>query len=153
MRSLDGIIILQIEHHFFRCLVIIFLVQVWQQYRIPHSQLLASQGGVRGGGLRFPASRVCIIEVWSSQQILDSRCNRSVISRRLLSLSRRHNFVRSVSRSRIVPGLFWDQQWKKERHSGRNIDYYSLTKKFYTLAFFRESVFLSVPNLKIHGNI
>jgi hypothetical protein len=66
----------------FQGLVIVFLFQVWQQHRIPHSQLLASQGGVKGGGLRFPASRVCIIEVWSSQEILDARCNRSAFSER-----------------------------------------------------------------------
>jgi len=53
-------------------------LQVWQQHGVEHSRLLASQNGVLGGGLRFPANRVCIIEVWSEQNILDQRCDRRV---------------------------------------------------------------------------
>lgn len=53
-------------------------LQVWQQYGVEHSRLLANQNGVLGGGLRFPANRLCIIEVWSEQSILDQRCDRRV---------------------------------------------------------------------------
>ena len=50
--------------------------KVWHQHGVTHSQLLGQQGGVLGGGLRFPANRICIIEVWSDQKVLDERCDR-----------------------------------------------------------------------------
>ena len=51
-------------------------MQVWKQHGVTHSALIASQGGVLGGGLRFPPDRICIIEVYSDQDILDKRCDR-----------------------------------------------------------------------------
>eukprot|EP00088_Acartia_fossae_P014993 TRINITY_DN1810_c1_g2_i1.p1 TRINITY_DN1810_c1_g2~~TRINITY_DN1810_c1_g2_i1.p1 ORF type:complete len:546 (-),score=116.53 TRINITY_DN1810_c1_g2_i1:602-2239(-) len=54
-------------------------LQVWRQHGVRHSDVLASQGeGSLGGGLRFPANRICIIEVWSEKEILNDRCNRRV---------------------------------------------------------------------------
>merc|ERR1719318_1631183 len=56
-------------------------LQVFSQHGIPHSQLLKQQEGNTvgmGGGLRFGQERICIIEVWSDQEVLDTRCDKRV---------------------------------------------------------------------------
>ena len=56
-------------------------LQVFSQHGVPHSQLLEQQEGNTvgmGGGLRFGQERICIIEVWSDQEVLDTRCDKRV---------------------------------------------------------------------------
>merc|ERR1719427_1310713 len=57
-------------------------LQVFSQHGVPHSKLLREQEGNSvlgmGGGLRFDKDRICIIEVWSDQAVLDTRCDKRV---------------------------------------------------------------------------
>ena len=56
-------------------------LQVFSQRGVPHSQLLREQEGNSvgmGGGLRFDQDRICIIEVWSDQAVLETRCDKRV---------------------------------------------------------------------------
>lgn len=56
-------------------------LQVFSQHGIPHSKLLKEQEGNTvgmGGGLRFNVDRICIIEVWSEQKVLEARCDKRV---------------------------------------------------------------------------
>jgi len=55
-------------------------LQVFSQHGVTHSKLLKEQGGTpgMGGGLRFTFDNICIIEVWSDQEVLDIRCNKRV---------------------------------------------------------------------------
>jgi len=57
-------------------------LQVFSQHGVPHSKLLEEQEGNSvlgmGGGLRFDKDRICIIEVWSDQAVLDTRCDKRV---------------------------------------------------------------------------
>jgi len=57
-------------------------LQVFSQHGVAHSKLLKEQGGANGigmgGGLLFDEGRICIIEVWSDQEVLDDRCNKRV---------------------------------------------------------------------------
>jgi len=56
-------------------------LQVFSQHGEPHSKLLKEQKGNvvgMGGGLRFGQDRICIIEVWSEQEVLEARCDKRV---------------------------------------------------------------------------
>ena len=56
-------------------------LQVFSQHGVPHSTLLEEQEGNNvgmGGGLRFNEDRICIIEVWSEQKVLEARCDKRV---------------------------------------------------------------------------
>jgi len=56
-------------------------LQVFSQHGVPHSKLLREQEGNTvgmGGGLRFNEDRICIIEVWSEQKVLEARCDKRV---------------------------------------------------------------------------
>ena len=57
-------------------------LQVFARTGTTHSQLLHSKEGDSEsgfcGGLRFDISRICVIEVWSEQEVLEQRCNKRV---------------------------------------------------------------------------
>ena len=57
-------------------------LQVFSRTGMTHSQLLENKGGDPesgfGGGLRFAKNKICIIEVWSEQSVLEERCDRRV---------------------------------------------------------------------------
>ena len=57
-------------------------LQVFSRTGLTHSELLEKKGGSPesgfGGGLRYDKSRICIIEVWSEQSVLETRCDKRV---------------------------------------------------------------------------
>ena len=57
-------------------------LQIYQRTGEKHSGLLDQKGGNPeagfGGGLRFEKSNICIIEVWSEQSVLETRCDNRV---------------------------------------------------------------------------
>ena len=55
-------------------------LQVLKKTGKKHSEVIREQGGEigMGGALRFPKDRICLIEVWSEQAVLDERCDKRV---------------------------------------------------------------------------
>jgi len=54
-------------------------LQVLKKTGKKHSDVLGEQGEIgMGGCLRFPKERICLIEVWSEQAVLDERCDARV---------------------------------------------------------------------------
>ena len=54
-------------------------LQVLKKTGKKHSEVMEEQGEIgMGGGLRFPKERICLIEVWSEQAVLDERCDARV---------------------------------------------------------------------------
>ena len=59
--------------------------KIWRSLQVlkttgkKHSQVMEEQGEIgMGGGLRFPKEKICLIEVWSDQPVLDERCDKRV---------------------------------------------------------------------------
>ena len=54
-------------------------LQVLKKTGKKHSEVIEEQGEIgMGGGLRFPKEKICLIEVWSEQAVLDERCDARV---------------------------------------------------------------------------
>ena len=81
---------------------------MFSQHGVCHSKLLKEQEGNNlgmGGGLRFSKSKICIIEVWSDQKVLESRCDKRVdkmMSRGLVK--ELEQFHDEYNRLRVVQG-------------------------------------------------
>ena len=101
-------------------------LQVLKQHGRPHSSLVREQGGALGGGLRFPRERICLIEVWSGQGVLDSRCDRRVdtmmergLVQELLDFHEQYNRRREVDAATELPDYkrgIWQSIGFKEFH-------------------------------------
>jgi len=89
-------------------------LQVYEQHGKTHSQLLEKQkedeGSALGGGLRFPRDRICIIEVFSEQEILIKRCNKRV--------------DKMIARGMVKELQDFHQNYNKTRvREGKEVDY------------------------------
>ena len=101
-------------------------LQVLKQHGRLHSALVREQGGALGGGLRFSKERICLIEVWSEQGVLDSRCDRRVdvmmergLVQELLDFHEQFNRRREVDTATELPDYrrgIWQSIGFKEFH-------------------------------------
>jgi len=106
-------------------------LQVLKQHGRAHSALVAEQGGALGGGLRFPRERICLLEVWSEQAVLDARCDARVgkmvergLIQELTDFHERFNMSREEVRNRVTGEVeadytrgIWQSIGFKEFHS------------------------------------
>lgn len=94
-------------------------LQVFQQHGKTHSEFVKEQGGPLGGGLRFPMENICLIEVWSEQEVLDQRCNKRVdkmIAQGLVKeLTEFHTNVNALRDKEYTRGI-WQSIGFKEFH-------------------------------------
>ena len=108
-------------------------LQVFSRTGLTHSELLEKKGGSPesgfGGGLRFDRSRICIIEVWSEQSVLETRCDKRVekmmargLVKELQDFHEQFNKLRAEVRNSDMATLSYDKGiWQsigfKEFHS------------------------------------
>ena len=108
-------------------------LQVFSRTGMTHSELLETKGGCPeagfGGGLRFDKSRICIIEVWSEQSVLETRCDKRVekmmargLVKELQDFHEQYNKLRAEERNINMATLSYDKGiWQsigfKEFHS------------------------------------
>ena len=108
-------------------------LQIFSRTGVTHSELLERKGGNPesgfGGGMRFDKSRICIIEVWSEQSVLETRCDKRVekmmargLVKELQDFHEQFNKLRAEERNLNMAALSYDKGiWQsigfKEFHS------------------------------------
>ena len=92
-------------------------LQVFSRTGLTHSELLEKKGGNPesgfGGGLRFDRRRICIIEVWSEQSVLETRCDKRV--------------EKMMARGLVKELQDFHEQFNKLRAEERNLDMATLS--------------------------